>query len=216
MKYDNLLIHWLGHAGFKIKDDHNQVIYIDPFQINTDEKADIIFITHAHYDHCSIGDMKKIIKPQTIIVCGTDVQSKLGKIGNAINSKIVEPNKEYEVAGIKCKTIPAYNKNKAFHPQENHWLGYLLTIGETTIYHAGDTDLIPEMNHLKTDLALLPVGGTYTMNAKEAAEAVQQIQSQVAIPMHWGSIIGSREDAETFVSLCKKNNRTAEIIEKEN
>lgn len=215
MRYKNLSITWLSHAGFMIKSEENKIIYIDPFQIITEKKADVIFITHAHYDHCSIEDIKKIIQPHTIVVCGTDVQSKLGKVRDNIGTIIVEPGKEYEVAGLKVKTVAAYNKTKSFHPKENHWVGYIIKIGKTTLYHSGDTDLIPEMSAVKADVVLLPVGGTYTMNAEEATKAAQIIKPQLAIPMHWGTIVGSLKDAEDFVQICKEAGINAEILEKE-
>lgn len=214
MQFNNLSINWLGHAGFKIV-YQNTYIYIDPFQISeNNEKANIILITHAHYDHCSIEDIKKIIQPSTIIVCGSDVQSKLGKVGNNIKSRIIEPGKKETINEAIINAIPAYNLGKPFHPQDNSWMGYIIEINGAKIYHSGDTDLIPEMKTVQTDIALLPVGGTYTMTAQQAVEAASIIKPKLAIPMHYGSIIGSKADAERFVKECNEKNIQAQIPEK--
>ena len=215
LHYKNLSLTWLGHAGFNIKTHDGTTLVIDPFQIISEEKADFVFITHPHYDHCSIEDIKKILQSHTIVVCTTDVQSKLGKIGSNVKTIVVEPGKNYEVAGLPIKTVPAYNKTKQFHPKENHWVGYIFIIDGTRVYHAGDSDLVPEISTVQSDIALLPVGGTYTMNAEEAAIAAQNIQPACAIPMHWGSIVGSIKDAEEFVRICTINNVHAQILKRE-
>ncbi len=217
MEYKNLVIHWLGHAGFKII-SREKMIFIDPFQLSeksSNEKVDVIFITHSHYDHCSIEDIKKIIKTETIVVATSDVQSKLGKVAPHVSAFIVEPGMSYNVGKILFQTVPAYNINKNFHPKNNYWTGYLINFDGIKIYHSGDTDLIPEMKNVKTDIALIPVGGTYTMNAEEAVRTVEIIKPSLAIPMHYGSIVGSREDAERFVDGCREKGIKAEILEKE-
>lgn len=218
MQYKNLTISWLGHAGFRIKDKNN-VIYIDPFQLPNEnyenEKADIIFITHSHYDHCSIEDIKKIMKSDSLVICTSDVQSKIRKVGDNIQVKIIEPGMSFKISGINVKTVNAYNIGKSFHPKNNYWVGYIIEINGSKIYHAGDTDVIPEMNIIKSNIILLPVGGTYTMNSYEAAKAAEIIKPEIAIPMHWGSIIGSRKDAEVFVNECIKLGINSEILEKE-
>lgn len=211
MDYNGITIEWLGHAGFKIVKE--KIVYIDPFQIpETSEKADIIFITHAHYDHCSIEDIKKIIKSSTIIVCGSDVQSKLGKVGPTIKSLITEPEKNETVYEINFSVVPAYNMDKQFHPKDNCWMGYIIKINCTKIYHSGDTDIIPEMKSIQTDIALLPVGGKYTMNAIQAVTAATIINPKLAIPMHYESIVGTKEDAEKFVQECKEKGLNAKIL----
>src|SRR3989344_2734445 len=145
MHYKNLSIHWLRHAAFKIKTADNKIIYIDPFQISEEnEKADLLFITHAHYDHCSIEDIKKIIQPHTIVICPSDVQSKIAKASDNVNIQIVHPEKNYTIQNISFTTTPAYTPKKTFHPQHNEWVGYIITIDKITLYHAGDTDFIPE------------------------------------------------------------------------
>lgn len=199
-EFNNIKIDWLGHASFKISSD--KTIYIDPFHLTQDDKADIILITHGHYDHCSIADINRIITSTTQIFATPDCSSKLRKI-NTERVQIVAPNKRIEISGMTIDTVPAYNLNKQFHPKENEWLGYIVEINGTRIYHAGDTDLIPEMKNVKADIVFLPVGGTYTMNAEEAAQAANMIKPQVAIPMHYGDIVGTESDAEKFKSLCK-------------
>lgn len=203
MKFGNIDIIWLGHSGFKIKG--SKLIYIDPFRTGEQEKADIILVTHEHYDHCSIEDVVKLVKQDTVVIATPGCQSKLipertglKKLGLAV------PGRTFEAFGIRIDAVPSYNPKKKFHPKENENVGYIIKTAGTTIYHAGDTDLIPEMSIIKgIDIALLPVGGTYTMTAKEAAEAAQLIKPKVAIPMHYGSIVGSSADADTFKRLLE-------------
>ena len=220
MKVNDLEIYWLGHSGFQIK--RTKTIYIDPYNIQGEkEKADIILLTHSHQDHCNYQDLKKIIKEGTTIVMTADCQSKVTRFNVPIKMKIIEPNQEMTLGDLKISTIPAYNINKHFHPKEEQWLGYILKIGDTIIYHAGDTDFISEMQKLtgynqpnKKFLALLPIGGRFTMGAEEASEAANLIKPHIAIPMHWGSIIGSMEDAKEFKELCEEKGITVEILEK--
>ena len=194
-------IEWLGHASFVLKSD--KIIYIDPFQIKGGDKADLILITHEHYDHCSIADLHKIIKPETIIITVADCQSKLSGLKIA-NVTLVRPGDKVNVKGTLIEAVHAYNTNKRFHPKQNEWVGFIITINGKRIYHAGDTDAIPEMNSLKNiDIALVPVSGTFAMTAEEAANAVNSFRPKVAVPMHYGSIVGQRSDAERFKSLAK-------------
>ncbi len=193
-------LEWLGHAGFRVSDE--KVIYVDPFQIQAGEKADIILITHPHYDHCSIEDLRKIVKLETVIVAPIDCQSKIasGRLHYA-EFKNVAPSSNVSIYGCSIRAVPAYNTNTQFHTKRDEWVGYVFEVDGKRIYHAGDTDFIPEMAGLASmgiDAALLPVGGTYTMNAREAAQAVAMIRPKVAIPMHYGSIVGSADDAEVF------------------
>ena len=184
-------IHWLGHDGFHI--DADKIIYIDPYQINPGEKADLILITHAHSDHCSPADVSRIQKPDTIIVTEKDSAGKLhGDV------RLVKPGDELIVDEIKIKAVPAYNTNKNFHPRANGWLGFIVEFDGVLFYHAGDTDHIPEMDDFKVDIALLPVSGTYVMTANEAVDAAVAIGPKLAIPMHFGAIVGSDQDAKTF------------------
>ncbi|MGB4270091.1 MAG: MBL fold metallo-hydrolase [Spirochaetota bacterium] len=190
-------IHWLGHDCFKIT--NNLVIYTDPFNIKKQDKADIILITHEHFDHCSPDDIKKIQTKDTVIVAPADCVSKLtGTV------KTIKPNETITVKGITINAIPAYNTNKRFHQKSRGWVGYIITVNNTRIYLAGDTDYIPEMNLLHNiDIALLPVSGTYVMTAEEAAQAAMAIKPKVAIPMHYGAIVGNIADAKKFEQLLK-------------
>ena len=188
-------IKWLGHDGFEIKTDE-LTLMIDPFQVKGQRQADIILVTHAHYDHCSVDDIAKLVKPTTVIVTEPESAGQLRDLCKDIH--IVKPGDQLTVAGISIEAVPAYNINKQFHPKEKNWLGFIVTIDDVRVYHAGDTDLIPEMSGLSVDIALLPVSGTYVMTADEAVEAAKAIGPQTAIPMHYDSIVGSAADARAF------------------
>lgn len=221
MKIKDIEIKWLGHSGFLIK--NSKVIYIDPYNIkNNSEKADLILITHSHYDHCSFADMNKIIKEGTKIIITADCQSKITRFKVPIRMEIAEPGQELTFGDIKISALHAYNLDKHFHPKEENWVSYLIKTKDLLIYHAGDTDVIPEMQKLtghkqpdKKLIALLPIGGRFTMSAEEAAEAAKLIKPSLAIPMHYGSIIGNQEDAEEFAELCREENIDVKILEKE-
>ncbi|MCK4544966.1 MBL fold metallo-hydrolase [candidate division WOR-3 bacterium] len=192
-------IKWLGHDTFLI-DYEGKIIYIDPFNITVEmPEADYIFITHSHYDHFSKDDIKRIEKENTIIIAPYDVINQI-RNHKTVVAKIGE---EIELKDFKFKTVPAYNIDKYFHPKANKWVGYILNIAGVKVYHSGDTDRIPEMQDMNVDIALLPVSGTYVMTAEEAAEAALDIKPDVAIPMHYGSIIGNKSDAERFAKLLK-------------
>jgi L-ascorbate metabolism protein UlaG (beta-lactamase superfamily) len=187
-------IHWLGHSSFRVEDGGKQ-IYFDPWKIpDRSPSADIIFISHAHYDHFSQQDIQKIRKPGTVIVATQDVAESLK--GEVV---VVVAGETYEAAGFRFQTFPAYNLGKQFHPKQNGWVGYCVTLATgQRIYHAGDTDSTPEMRKVACDIAFLPCGGNYTMSAREAAAAANVFQPKAVIPMHWGDIVGSREDVEEF------------------
>ncbi len=194
-------IKWLGQSGFELKNE--KTIFIDPFQIETEDKADVILITHSHYDHCSINDIKKIAKPDTIIITIADCQSKLAPIADSIKTiTLIKPGDKLKISALDLEVVPAYNIGKMFHPKEQEWVGFVVTLNNLRIYHAGDTDLIPEMDNIKADVALLPIGGTYTMNVEEAVKACSKINPRIAVPMHYGSVVGNKEDAERFKDLC--------------
>ncbi len=224
MKIKDVQLDWLGHSGFRIKTSENnkKIIYIDPYQLSdlTGEKADIILITHGHYDHCSIEDIQKIIKNGTTIICPPDVQSKATRFREDIKLEISHIGDELNIGNIRIKVVPAYNLNKPFHDKSESWGGYIIKLNDVVIYHAGDTDKIPEMSRLtghgtgKEFIALLPVGGRFTMDAEEAAEAAEIIKPDLAIPIHWGNIIGDKKDAEEFFNLCEEKGIKAQILDK--
>ncbi len=220
MKIKDINLEFLGHSGFLIE-YQDKVIVIDPFNISENiKKADLVLITHSHYDHCSIKDLEKISKKGTIILSPPDAQSKINKLKD-VEMQIIELKDELEFFDFKIKTFPSYNLGKEFHPKSEGWLGFIIKIDKVTVYHAGDSDLIPEMEkltgHSKHDnffIALLPVSGTYVMDSEEAAKAASLIKPDLAIPMHYGSIIGTLEDAERFVKLCEKSNISSKILDK--
>ena len=191
----------LYHSSIKIKKE--KVIYIDPFKIDQNyHDADIILITHDHYDHYSEEDIDKVKKDNTIIIVPEDLSTKVEK--KEFRKEListVKPNQKYKVDEIKIETIPAYNINKQFHPKENGWVGYLIEINGSSYYMAGDTDITPENKNIKCDVAFVPVGGTYTMDFKEAANLINEIQPKIAVPIHYGSIVGSNQDAINFSKL---------------
>ena len=195
-------IKWLGHDSFLIK--KGKIICIDPYKLReTKDKADIILITHDHFDHFSLEDIEKIKKDSTILIGPKEL---IGKYDGEL--KTLKPFESIDVDGIKINTIPAYNVNKfrapgkVFHPKKDNKLGFVITIDNKKIYHAGDTDLIQEMAQLRNiEIALLPVSGTYVMTAEEASQAVDIIQPKIAIPMHFNSVVGNEKDALKFKRL---------------
>ena len=189
-------IKWLGHASIRI--EAQKIIYIDPWKIKGGPKADLILISHSHHDHLSLADIRKIRKEDTVIVAAGDAAAQLSGDVRALN-----PGDKVTVHGITIEAVPAYNIGKPYHPKANNWIGFILAVEGKTIYYSGDTDLIPEMKAIKADILILPVGGTYTMTAIEAAEAVNMIRPEAAIPIHCGDLAGTLEDAVTFKKLCK-------------
>ena len=183
-----------------IKFDFENIIYFDPFKLDKDyNDADFIFITHSHYDHFSEEDILKVKKENTKIIVPEDLYNKCLDLGfKKEDILVVLPNKTYNIDNINFDTIPAYNVNKAFHPKENNWVGYILNLDGTRYYIAGDTDITEENKKVICDVALVPIGGTYTMTAKEAAELINIINPKVAIPTHYGTIVGKKEDADIF------------------
>ena len=196
---DNIEV--LYHSCIKINKE--KVIYIDPFKIEKNyNDADIVFITHDHYDHYSEEDIDKVINENTIIIIPEELLTKLLRKGINKNAIItVEPNEKYMVQGIKFETIPAYNTNKTFHPKENGWVGYSITLDDIRYYIAGDTAITEENRKVKCDVAFVPVGGTYTTDFKEAAQLINEIQPKIAVPIHYGSVVGTKQDATDFIKL---------------
>lgn len=185
-------IQWLGHDGFQISVGET-IVAIDPYEVAGGLPSDLVLVTHPHHDHCSPGDVDSLCKEGTIIVTEAESAQKLtGDI------RIVKPGDRLTLAGIEIEAVPAYNVGKDFHPKAKNWLGFIITIDGIRIYHAGDTDLIAEMDDLAVDIAMLPVSGTYVMTAQEAVEAARRIRPKVAIPMHYDTIVGSTADADHF------------------
>ena len=218
MKIKDVEINWLGHSGFMIK--NSSIVYIDPYNIRDGlEKADLILITHSHQDHCSFADLSKIVKEGTKMIITADCQSKITRLNIQIKMEIAEPKKELTFGDIKISTFPAYNINRHFHPKDEGGVGYLIKINDVLIYHAGDTDLIPEMKNLtgynklnKKFVALLPINGRFTMGPEEAVEAAKLIKPFVTIPMNYDKT--GKENALEFVQLCKEEGIKTEILEK--
>jgi L-ascorbate metabolism protein UlaG (beta-lactamase superfamily) len=190
-------IHWLGHASFKLV-GAKKTVFVDPFKLENTDKADIICVTHAHFDHCSPEDLAKLQSEQTVVVAPPECREKIqGKM------LAIQPGEKLEIDGVVIESLPAYNVNKKFHPKDKEWMGYVITLDGVRIYHAGDTDRIPEMKEVKADVALIPVSGTYVMTAEEAAAAVLDFKPVVAIPMHYGTVVGTEDDAKRFAELLK-------------
>jgi L-ascorbate metabolism protein UlaG (beta-lactamase superfamily) len=204
-EYGGLKISWLGHDGFKIK--NSKTIYVDPYVMEAGEKADIILISHEHFDHYSPGVIKKIVTPNTTIITTALVKRQLSGTKTK-EIRAVKPGEKIFVDDVSVETVPAYNLNKfrspgqPFHSKQEEMLGFIVTINGVRIYHAGDTDSVPEMEGMNVDIACLPVSGTYVMTAEEAAEAVSRIKPKIAIPMHYGSIVGDKNDADRFKKLA--------------
>ena len=200
------------HSSLRIN-YQNKIIYIDPYTLNNKyfKDADYIFITHNHYDHFSEDDIISIRKLDTKIIIPYDLRDKVIKLGfNIDNILLVEPDNNYQIDNIKFMTIPSYNMNKPFHKREYNWVGYLLYLDEV-IYIAGDTDIIPEARQVKCDIACVPIGGVYTMDVLEAVNLIKEIKPHMVIPIHYGSVVGTKEDAERFKELLKDITRV-EII----
>jgi L-ascorbate metabolism protein UlaG (beta-lactamase superfamily) len=191
-------IQWLGHASFKISGE-GAVVYIDPWKLSESGKdATVVLVSHSHFDHHSPDDVAKVAGGQTKIIGPGDVVAAQGA------GQVLEPGQSVEIGSVKVTGVASYNPDKQFHPKANKWLGFVVELGGVRVYYAGDTDVIGEMKTLGgIDVALLPVGGTYTMNAEEAVSAVDTIKPNKAIPYHWGDIVGKRSDADRFASGAK-------------
>jgi L-ascorbate metabolism protein UlaG (beta-lactamase superfamily) len=199
-------LEWLGHSGFRVNVGKAS-IYIDPYRIAADEpKADLILITHQHYDHFSIQDLERLRKDTTQVLAPPAVAERLdGNVHSLRPGDVFET----DVYGVDVRAVPAYNTSKRdgegrpFHPREAGCLGYELNVRGERLYHAGDTDVIPEMDWVVgAEVALLPVSGVHVMTALEAAEAARRIQPTVAVPMHWGGHVGSEVDAQAFADAA--------------
>ena len=191
-------IHWLGHASFRI--DGDPVVYVDPWKLGEAMPADIVLVTHGHHDHLSVDDIARISKTSTIMVSAAPCAKSLqGDV------RPMAPGDSLTLGTVTIEAVPSYNTDKPNHPKSAGNVGYIIEIDGRRIYHAGDTDLIAEMSGVRCDIALLPMGGTYTMNAEEAAEAAVRIHPGIVVPMHWGEIVGSSEDVARFTELVPED-----------
>ncbi|MFH1084564.1 MAG: MBL fold metallo-hydrolase [Chloroflexota bacterium] len=188
-------VHWLGHASFRIEDG-GVVIYIDPWKLQGGKPADLILVTHVHQDHLSPADIAQIAQPSTVYVCPPACAEQLSG-----DVRVLAAGRAVQIGTVRVEAVPAYNPGKRYHPQKAGYVGYVVEVGGRRIYHAGDTDVIPEMDGIRCDVALLPMGGTYTMNADEAAQAVARMRPKVVVPMHWGDIVGQRSDVDRLATL---------------
>jgi len=180
-------------------------VYIDPFEMDeAPHDAAFVLITHDHYDHFSPDSIEKVANKDTVMVVPGKMAAKAGEAGAFVaRTETVEPGKTYNIDGLELETVPAYNILLPFHPKGAEWVGYIVNADGTRIYIAGDTDATKEAKAVKCEVALVPVGGTYTMDAKKAAELVNVIQPRVAVPVHYGSVVGKAGDGETFAGLVK-------------
>jgi len=214
--YRGIKVHWLGHDSFVL--EGSRTLVLDPFKAKGNYKADVLLISHEHYDHLSPDDIKRFSNAATTIVAPRICEGPLKEFSQ--EKKFVQPGSDIEVKGVGIHAVPAYNidkfrePGKVFHPKEDGKVGYVVTLDGTRFYHAGDSDATPEMKALDVDVAFLPVSGTYVMTAEEAAEAAKAMKAKVVVPMHFASIVGSRADAERFRTLVGAS-RTVEILEKE-
>lgn len=213
MKLLNLEFTRIAHDTFRIAG--SKVVYTDPYKVTKNDEADIVLLSHEHFDHLSLDDLKKVIMPGTTIVASPLCKDGLEGI-KVKETRFLDPGGKLTVGKVEIEAVPAYNLNKfrapgqAFHPKGEKRVGFVLKMDGTTVYFAADTDFIPEMKSIKCDIALLPVSGTYVMTAEEAAEAARALNPKIAVPMHYGAIVGSEEDARKFKSLVK--NCQVEII----
>ena len=209
MSYDNIKV----NTQSSIRIEGTKVIYFDAFQIKEEpHDADVICVTHAHYDHFDTESIEKIRKQNTVFIAPAGMADEIGKIIKKEQLFLVAPGEVLEIDDLKLEIVPAYNKLKPFHPKHNKWVGYILEMGGTRYYIAGDTDAVKDLHDIKCDVALVPIGGTYTMNAKEAAELINKIKPTAAIPTHYGGIVGKPEDEELFRKLVNPEIRVVKKI----
>ena len=188
------------HSSVRIE-AAGKAVYIDPFGLqNAPRDADVIFLTHSHFDHFSPEDVEKTGRPGTVFVMPKTMVREAAKAVKGRPVVETEPFARGEAAGIPFEAVPAYNPHKPFHPRANNWVGYVLTVEGLRVYIAGDTDATPEAAAVNCDLALLPIGGKYTMDPEQAAELANRIRPQIVIPIHYGSVAGSPADFTRFAA----------------
>lgn len=194
----------LTHSSIRIK-DADLTIYIDPFKVEGDPKdGDLILITHDHFDHFSPEDIAKVAKADAVLVAPEKMAKKAQEAADIVGEiKTVSPGGSYQIEGLKFETVPAYNMLKPFHPKKAGWVGYILEVDAKRVYIAGDTDATKEAEAVECDIAMIPVGGTYTMDARKAAKLINAMKPAIAIPTHYGSVVGKPEDGETFAKLVE-------------
>jgi len=202
MSYDQIQV----NTQSSIRIEGSKILYFDPFQIHSDSHdADVIFITHAHQDHFDPESINHIRKQDTIFIVPTSMEKKMDKITDKGKLHFLKPGENIVIEMLNITSLPAYNKRKPFHPKRNAWLGYVVARDGIRYYVSGDTDAVKEIQTVNCDVAFVPIGGTFTMTAKEAAGLINQIKPSVAIPTHYGSIVGKAEDAEEFRKLIDPN-----------
>lgn len=206
MKLLNLEVTRISHDTFRIAG--SKVVYTDPYKVTKGDEADIVLLSHEHFDHLSVEDLEKVCTPATTIVASPLCADGIKNL-RVRDKHFLDPDAKVTVGKVEIETVPAYNINKfrepgkAFHPKGEKRLGFVVHLDGTAVYYAGDTDFIPEMKNIRCDLALVPVSGTYVMTPEEAAQAVEVLRPKIAVPMHYGAIVGSASDAEKFRSLVK-------------
>ncbi|HEX6067971.1 MAG TPA: MBL fold metallo-hydrolase [Nitrososphaera sp.] len=206
LDYKGVKFSWLGHDGFRMTTG-GKTVYIDPYKLSKDQHnrkdADIVFISHNHFDHLSPDDLKHVVGAKTTVVAAKECGAQLKQLG--LDTNLVSPGDRLTVKDVAIEVLAAYNTNKDFHPKADGKVGYVMTLAGLRIYHTGDTDVIPEMGSAKPDVALVPVSGTYVMTADEAAKATDERikPKMLAIPMHYASIVGTEDDARRFKGLVK-------------
>ena len=191
------------HSSIRLETKGGTVIYVDPYGFKTEPcDADLVLVTHTHFDHFSPEDIVRVRKSRTAFAAPATCKSEFAKAGfTSEDVAFLNPYEHVTLKGIEVETVPSYNVNKRFHPKDNAWLGYVVDVDGVRVYVAGDTDDLPENREIKCDVALVPAGGTYTMNAREAATFVNALRPTVAIPEHYGSVAGSAKDGKTFAKL---------------
>jgi L-ascorbate metabolism protein UlaG (beta-lactamase superfamily) len=204
MKLLNLEFTRIAHDTFRVAG--SKVIYTDPFKVSKQDRADIVLLSHEHFDHLSLDDLNKVCTPETTIVASLSCKGGLQKV-KAKEKHFIEPGMKQNVGQVGIEAVPAYNLNKfrepgkPFHPKDAMGVGFVIQMDGTRVYYAGDTDFIPEMKSIQCDIALLPVSGTYVMTVEEAAKAAQTINPKIAVPMHYAAIVGTEDDAKKFKSM---------------